>query len=61
MSLKDLLTVRNKLIVQTRSFEIALKELKHVSTSTAETATFNKLLQPALKGMQQSLSQQNKK
>ena len=28
MPLKDLLTLRNKLIVQTRSFETALKELK---------------------------------
>jgi transposase len=61
MSLKDLLTVRNKLIVQTRSFETALKELKHVSTSSAETAALKKLLQPALKGLQQSLKQTEQK
>jgi len=61
MPLKDLLTVRNKLIVQTRSIETALKELKHVSTSSAETAALNKLLQPALKGLQQSLKQTEQK
>jgi transposase len=61
MPLKDLLTVRNKLIVQTRSFETALKELKQVSTSSAETAALNKLLQPALKGLQQSLKQTEQK
>lgn len=61
MPLKDLLTVRNKLIVQTRSFETALKELKHVSTSTAGIASLKKLLQPALKGMHQSLKQTEQK
>jgi len=61
MPLKDLLTVRNKLIVQTRSLETALKELKQVSTSTADIAALNKLLQPALKGLQQSLKQTEQK
>ena len=61
MPLKDLLTVRNKLIVQTRSIETALKELKHVSTSLADIAALNKLLQPALKGLQQSLKQTEQK
>lgn len=61
MPLKDLLTVRNKLIVQTRSIETALKELRHVSISTAESSSLNKLLQPALKGLQQSLKQTEQK
>jgi len=61
MPLKDLLTIRNKLLVQTRSLETALKELKHVSTSAADTAALKKLLQPALKGLQQSLKQTEQK
>ena len=61
MPLKDLLTVRNKLIVQTRSIETALKELKHVTASAANTTALNKLLQPALKGLQQSLKQTEQK
>lgn len=61
MPLKDLLTVRNKLIIQTRSFETVLKELKHISTSSADTAALKKLLQPALKGMHQSLKQTEQK
>lgn len=61
MPLKDLLTVRNKLIVQTRSLETALKELKHASNSSADTAALKKLLQPALKGLQQSLKQAEQK
>jgi transposase len=61
MPLKDLLTVRNKLIVQSRSIETALKELKHISTSSADTAALKKLLQPALKGLQQSLKQTEQK
>ncbi len=61
LPLKDLLTVRNKLIVQTRSFETALKELKHVSTSAKDIAALNKLLQPALKGLQRSLKQTEQK
>ena len=61
MALKDLLMVRNKLIVQTRSFETALKELKQASTSSIETSSLKKLLQPALKGLQQSLKQTEQK
>lgn len=61
MPLKDLLTVRNKLIVQTRSIETALKELRHVSTSAADIAALKKLLQPALKGLHQSLKQAEQK
>jgi len=61
MPLKDLLTLRNKLIVQTRSFETALKELKQVSTSAADITALKKLLQPALKGLQQSLKQTEQK
>lgn len=59
--LKDLLTVRNKLIVQTRSFETAIKELKHTNTSPDDVAALNKLLQPALKGLRQSLKQAEQK
>ena len=61
MPLKDLLAVRNKLIVQTRSFETALKELKQVGTSVADTAALKKILQPALKGLQQSCKQAEQK
>ena len=61
MPLKDLLAVRNKLIIQTRSFETALKELKQVSASVADTAALKKILQPALKGLQQSCKQAEQK
>ena len=61
MQLKDLFMIRNKLIVQTRSFETAKKELKQVSTSGADTAALKKLFQPALKGLQQSLKQTEQK
>ena len=61
MPLKDLLAVRNKLIVQTRSFETALKELKQIGTSVADTAALKKILQPALKGLQQSCKQAEQK
>ena len=61
LPLKDLLAVRNKLIVQTRSLETAFKELKQVSTSVADAAVLSKLLQPALKGLHQSLKQTEQK
>jgi transposase len=57
MPLKDLITVRSKLIVQTRSIETALKELKHVNILSTEFSSLKKLLQPALKGLKQSLKQ----
>ncbi len=61
MPLKDLLTVRNKIIVQTRSFETALKELEQVSISASNTIELKKLLQPALKGLRQSCKQVEQK
>lgn len=61
MPLKDLLTIRNKLIVQTRSIETAIKELKQIGASTADAAALKKLLQPALKGLEQSLKQTEQK
>ena len=61
LPLKDLLAVRNKLIVQTRSFETIIKELKKTSTLLSDIAALNKLLQPALKGLQQSLKQAEQK
>ena len=61
LPLKDLLMVRNKLIVQMRSLETILKELKQVSTSANDTAALSRLLQPALKGLQQSLKHTEQK
>lgn len=61
ITLKDLLTVRNKLIVQTRNFETSIKELKQVSLSIKNITDLNKLLQPALKGLHQSLKQAEQK
>ena len=61
LPLKDLLAVRNKLIVQARSLETAFKELKHSSASVVDTAAVKKLLQPALKGLHQSLKQTEQK
>lgn len=57
-SLKDMLTVRSKLIVQKASFETALKEL---SQAGADTTSIKKILQPALKGLAQSLKQTEQK
>lgn len=61
LPLKDLMTVRNKILVQIRSFETALKELKHAAAAAAGTAELKKLLQPALKGLKQSLKQTEQK
>ena len=55
MHLKDLMMIRNKIVVQIGGIKTTLKELKHVSTSGAETKTIKKLTQPALDGLQRSL------
>lgn len=54
MALKDLLTVRNKLIVQSRSISTAFNELKNVSDA-AKMKSMQKLLQPAQDGLAESL------
>jgi transposase len=55
MHLKDLMMIRNKIIVQISGIKTTLKELKHVNTSAADTRAIKKLLQPALDGLEQSL------
>jgi len=54
MALKDLLTLRNKLIVQSRSISTGFNELKNVSDS-AVMKVMQKLLQPARDGLKESL------
>lgn len=60
MHLKDLMMIRNKIIVQISGIKTPLKELKHVSTSPADTRAIKKLLQPALDGLEQSLKKVEK-
>lgn len=61
VTLKDLLAVRNKLIVQTRSFETIIKELKQTTASPTDVAALSKLMQPAIKNLRQSLKQTEQK
>lgn len=61
ITLKDLLTVRNKLIVQRGSFETIIKELKQTTASPDAIATLSKLMRPAIKGLHQSLKQAEQK
>jgi transposase len=55
LPLKDLLTLRNKLLLQINSLTTGIKELKNISVSASFAATSNKLLQPAINGLKQSL------
>jgi transposase len=55
LPLKDLLTLRNKLLLQINSFTTGIKELKNISVSASFAATSKKLLQPAINGLKQSL------
>lgn len=55
LPLKDLLTVRNKLLVQIKGIATALKELNAVGTSPSFAKKTGKLLEPALQGLKQSL------
>ncbi|MBG9378418.1 IS110 family transposase [Panacibacter sp. DH6] len=54
LALKDLITLRNKLLVQLKSIETAFNELKVVSP-VSFIRTSKKLLTPAIKGLKQSL------
>jgi|tagenome__1003787_1003787.scaffolds.fasta_scaffold20666362_1 transposase len=60
LPLKDLLTLRNKLLVQIRSITTNIKELKNISVTESFANASKKLLQPALNGLQQSLKQVEK-
>jgi len=55
MPLKDLLSLRNRLIMQINSIATAMKELKQAVG--ASVAASKKLVQPALKGLEQSLKE----
>ena len=55
MPIKDLLAVRNKLLVQINSLTTGIKEFKSMGISSSFAADTIKLLQPALKGLRQSL------
>jgi len=53
--LKDLMTLRTKLLVQIKGITTGLKELSEVNVAGNFVKETTKLLQPALKGMKQSL------
>src|ERR1051326_8392131 len=55
LPLKDLLTLRNKLLIQINSLVTGIKELKNISTSALFAVDSKKLLQPAINGLKQSL------
>lgn len=55
MPLKDLMALRTKLLVQIKGITTGLKELSGLSVSAEFDKATAGLLQPALKGMQQSL------
>lgn len=55
MPLKDLLTLRNKLLVQINAVATGIKELKHTGLTSSFTADTKKLLQPAINGLKASL------
>lgn len=55
LPLKDLLTLRNKLLTQINSLTTGMKELKSISVSASFAADSKKLLQPAINGLKQSL------
>jgi transposase len=58
--LKDLLSLRNKLLQQIGSITTGVKELKHAGISASFTKTSVKLLQPAIDGLKQSLKKVEK-
>jgi transposase len=58
--LKDLLSLRNKLLQQIGSITTGIKELKHASISASFTKTSVKLLQPAIDGLKQSIKRVEK-
>lgn len=53
--LKDLMTLRTKLLVQIKATTTAMKELEVTGAGAEFVKKTNKLLQPALKGMESSL------
>lgn len=55
MPLRDLLTVRNKLLMQINAIKTGVKELKHTGMASSFAAEAKNLLQPALKGLAASL------
>jgi len=60
MHLKDLLMIRNRIIVQITGLQTTCNELKHVSTSAANTKAIKKMLEPAFNGLEQSLKKVEK-
>ena len=55
LALKDLLSLRNKLLVQLKSITTTINELKQTNVSPAFSATSKKLVQAAVVGLKQSL------
>lgn len=53
--LKDLMTIRTKLLVQIKGITTAMNELERAGGAVAFVKETNKLLQPALRGMESSL------
>jgi len=55
LPIKDLLTLRNKLLMQINNLATGIKELKNIHVSGSLDVDSRKLLQPAIKGLKQSL------
>jgi transposase len=55
LTIKDLLTLRNKLLMQINSLKTGIKELKNIHVSGSLDVDSKKLLQPAIKGLNQTL------
>lgn len=55
LPLKDLLALRNKLLVQLRSITTGINELKHTGVSSSFVTASKKLVRAALSGLKQSL------
>ena len=55
LPLKDLMALRNKLLLQINNLKVGVKELKSISISAAFATDAKKLLQPAINGLTTSL------
>lgn len=61
LPLKDLMTLRNKLLLQINNLNVGVKELKGISIFAPFATDAKKLLKPAVNGLQQSLKKTEQK
>ena len=61
MPLKDLMALRNKLLLQINNLQTGIEELKGISISASFAADAKKLLQPAVDGLKQSFKKTEQK